>query len=111
MINELHSESSSNGHLCLASSMILNESPMPIRFFYKEDPQHVNDTGFRFYSGLETDEFLMEENAACVAPLDCLERLDPSISELVEMSQVGTVWERLPESNDWVEVLDYEIPD
>lgn len=100
-----------SGYLCLASSLILNERPLPIRFFYKEEAQHANDTGFRFYSGFETDDFLMEEDAACVAPLDCMERLDPSIIELLEISEVGTVWERLPDSNDWVEVLDYEIPD
>ena len=99
------------GHLCLASSLILNERPLPIRFFYKEDPHHENDTGFRFYSGQETDEFLLDENAACVAPLDCLERLDPSITALVKQSQVGSVWERLPNSNDWVPVYDYQIPD
>ena len=101
----------SQGHLCLASSLILNERPLPIRFFYKECPQHANDTGFRFYSGQETDEFLLEENAACVAPLDCMERLDPSISELVKEAEVGSVWERLPNSNDWIPVHDYNIPD
>ncbi|GGX38295.1 DUF2185 domain-containing protein [Saccharospirillum salsuginis] len=99
------------GHLCLASSLILNERPLPIRFFYKEEAQHANDTGFRFYSGFETDDFLMEEDAACVAPLDCMERLDPSIVDLVQRSEVGSVWERLPDSNDWVPVYDYEIPD
>lgn len=100
-----------DGHLCLASSLILNERPLPIRFFYKEASQHANDTGFRFYSGLETDDFLMEEDAACVAPLDCLERLDPSIVELLDKSEVGSVWERLPDSNDWVPVYDYCIPE
>lgn len=101
----------SQGHLCLASSMILNEQPLPIRFFYKENPNHANDTGFRFYSGLESDEFLMQEGSALVAPLDCLERLDPSISELIERSDIGSVWERLPGRNDWVPVTDYSIPD
>lgn len=109
--NGLVEQTQAHGHLCLASSLILNERPLPIRFFYKEDPQHDNDTGFRFYSGQETDEFLMEEDAACVAPLDCMERLDPSISELVQRSEVGSVWERLPDSNDWVPVYDYQIPD
>lgn len=111
MRQQLQSADVAQGHLCLASSLILSERPLPIRFFYKEDPQHANDTGFRFYSGQETDEFLLGEDAACVAPLDCMERLDPSISELVKLSQIGTVWERLPNSNDWVEVFDYVIPD
>lgn len=103
--------SNSQGHLCLASSLILNERPLPIRFFYKEAAQHANDTGFRFYSGFETDDFLQEDHAACVAPLDCMARLDPSIIALVERSSVGSVWERLPDSNDWVPVYDYTIPE
>ncbi len=100
-----------HGHLCLASSLILNEKPLPIRFFYKEQPQHQNDTGFRFYSGLETDEFLMTEESALVAPLDCMVRLDGSIQKLLDESEVGSVWERLPGQNDWIPVTDYQIPD
>lgn len=110
MRNEVSSDYRS-GYLCLASSLILNERPLPIRFFYKEDPQHANDTGFRFYSGQETDDFLLGDHAACVAPLDCMERLDPSIAELVKHSKVGSVWERLPNSNHWIPVHDYEIPE
>ncbi|WP_428239913.1 DUF2185 domain-containing protein [Gynuella sp.] len=104
-------ETQGQGYLCLASSLILNERPMPIRFFYKETPQHANDTGFRFYSGMETDDFLMSEDAALVAPLDSLVRLDKTIKELLDQSEVGSVWERLPGRNDWVPVFDYEIPD
>ena len=114
-MNEAASRSSSpmqdHGHLCLASSMILNERPLPIRFFYRESPDHRNDTGFRFYSGLESDEFLQQEGSALVAPLDCMKRIDPSISELIEKSEIGSVWERLPGRNDWVPVTDYAIPD
>ena len=99
------------GHLCLASSLILNEAPMPIRFFYKQEPDHKNDTGFRFYSGLETDSFLEQEHAACVAPLDSMIKVDPSIASLIKVSAIGSVWERLPDSNLWAQVLDYQIPD
>jgi len=97
--------------LCLASSLILNERPMPIRFFYKESPQHKNDTGFRFYSGLESDDFLQTEDAALVAPLDCMVRLDASIKKFLENSIIGSVWERLPGNNDWIPVTDYCIPE
>lgn len=98
-----------NGYLCLASSMILSEQPMPVRFFYRDHPEHHNDTGFRFYSGFETDEFLNQEHAACVAPLASLARIEPSIASLLERSEVGSVWER--EGEHWVEVTDYQIPD
>lgn len=99
------------GHLCLASSLILNEKPMPIRFFYREQPQHENDTGFRFYSGLESDDFLLTDDAALVAPLDCMVRLDESIKEFLESSSIGSVWEKQPGKNDWVPVTDYSIPE
>ena len=110
-INRVDTNTNGQGHLCLASSLILNEVPMPIRFFYKEQPGHKNDTGFRFYSGLETDAFLQQEHAACVAPLDSMIRVDPSIERLIRLSNIGSVWERLPDSNDWTEVLDYQIPE
>lgn len=99
------------GHLCLASSMILSESPLPIRFFYREWPDHKNDTGFRFYSGFESDDFLLSEGSALVAPLDCMTRIDPTLTDLIEKSEVGSVWERLPGRNDWVPVTDYHIPE
>lgn len=99
------------GHLCLASSLILSEQPLPIRFFYRDWPDHKNDTGFRFYSGLESDDFLQSEGSALVAPLDCMTRIDPTLSDLIEQSEVGSVWERLPGRNDWVPVTDYRIPE
>ncbi len=82
---------------------------MPIRFFYRDHPEHQNDTGFRFYSGFETDEFLEQEHAACVAPLESMARIEPSIAELLMCSEVGTVWERA--GDQWVQVTDYRIPD
>lgn len=111
MASQVISSQFDNGHLCLASSMILNERPLPIRFFYREKPQHKNDTGFRFYSGQESDEFLQTEEAALVAPLDCIVRIDESIKELILHSDIGCVWERIPGFNDWMPVTDYAIPE
>lgn len=111
MVHQVISSQSHNGNLCLASSLILNERPMPIRFFYRETPQHKNDTGFRFYSGLETDAFLQSDDAALVAPLDCMVRIDESIKELLAQSAIGSVWERTPGYNNWIPVTDYAIPD
>ena len=96
--------------LCLASTMILNEQPLPIQFFYRDWPKHKGDSGFRFYSGYESDVFLQEDDAACVAPLSALVRLDPSIAQLIDMSVVGCVWERHPEHGQWMPVIDYIIP-
>ncbi len=99
-----------SAHLCLASRMIIGHQPLPVRFFYREQPAHENDSGFRFYSGLETDEYLAEQQSACVAPLSLLSKLQPEIAELIHCSEVGSVWEFCALSSSWRPVYDYQIP-
>ena len=111
MSNQQPHSSLTPDSLCLASSLVLSEKPLPVSFFYRETPQHQNDTGFRFYSGLESDEFLMSEDAALVAPLDCIIRLDESLKDLIDCSEIGCVWEKNSDGSGWVPVTDYQIPD
>lgn len=99
-----------SAHLCLASSMIIGDKPLPVRFFYRESPSHVNDSGFRFYSGLESDEYLSQQQSACVTPLDLMSRLQPDIKPLIERTEVGSVWEFCMLRHCWRPVDDYQIP-
>lgn len=98
-----------NGFLVLVSRLLLEEK-FPIRFMYKTVPEHLNDTGWRMYTGYETDEFLENELINMMpVPLERICRLDPSLTELVEYN-AGTVWERTPESDGWQRVYDFRIP-
>mgnify|MGYP000047117447 CR=1 FL=1 len=98
-----------NGYLVLASRMVFDEK-LPVRFIYKTVPEHLNDTGWRLYTGYETPEYL-EDNIANMAtvPMEKITRLDPSLAPLLEYN-AGTVWERTPDSTEWQRVYDFKIP-
>lgn len=98
-----------NGYLALVSRLLLEEK-LPIRFMYKTVPEHLNDTGWRMFTGYETDEFLENEQINMVPiPLERVCEIDPSLTELVEYN-AGTVWERTPDAEGWERVHDFRIP-
>ncbi len=98
-----------NGFLALVSRLVFDEK-LPVRFMYKTVPEHLNDTGWRVFTGYETEEFLANEQVNMTPlPLEKLCQLDPSLTELVKYN-AGTVWERTPESDGWERVYDYDIP-
>lgn|SRR5690554_5890707 len=98
-----------NGFLALVSRL-MPEEKLPIRFMYKTVPEHLNDTGWRMFTGYETEEFLENEQINLIPiPLEKLCEIDPSLTELVEYN-AGTVWERAPGSEGWERVYDFRIP-
>ncbi len=98
-----------NGFLALVSKLVFDEK-LPVRFIYKTVPEHLNDTGWRMFTGYETPEFLADDASNLIAiPVDKMTQLDPSLSELVAYN-AGTVWERTPESAGWERVYDFKIP-
>lgn len=98
-----------NGFLALVSKMVFEEK-LPVRFMYKTVPEHLNDTGWRMFTGYETPEYL-EDEVTNLIPVDVekMVKIDPSLTDLVEYN-AGTVWERTPESEGWERVYDFRIP-
>lgn len=107
--NEEETNQTKNGYLVLVSRLVIDEK-LPVRFMYKTVPEHLNDTGWRLFTGYETEEFLADEvvNTTPV-PMEKICQLDPSLTELLTYN-AGTVWERLPASDGWQRVYDYRIP-
>ncbi|WP_417594042.1 DUF2185 domain-containing protein [Oceanospirillum sp.] len=108
---ELETNQTKNGFLCLVSRMVIEER-MPIRFMYKTVPDHLNDTGWRMYSGYESEEYLADElNNMMTAPVEAMCKADPTITDLMDYN-AGTVWERPPGAAEdgWERVYDYIIP-
>lgn len=98
-----------NGFLALVSKLTFDEN-LPIRFMYKTVPEHLNDTGWRLYTGYETAEYAENELANMLpVPLQKLTSMDPSLTDLLTYN-AGTVWERPPESKGWERVYDFKIP-
>ncbi|SEF77825.1 immunity protein Imm33 domain-containing protein [Marinobacterium lutimaris] len=98
-----------NGFLALVSRLVFDET-LPVRFMYKTVPEHLNDTGWRMFTGYETEEFLENEQINLVPmPIERMVELDASLEELVTYN-AGTVWERTPDAEGWERVHDFKIP-
>jgi hypothetical protein len=97
-----------SGFLALVSRLIFEEK-LPVRFMYKSVPEHLNDTGWRLFSGYEDDDYLQDEVTNLVpVPLEKLYGMDESLREKLAFN-AGTVWERQPGSV-WERVYDFRIP-
>ncbi len=98
-----------NGFLALVSRLCFDEK-LPIRFMYKTVPEHLNDTGWRMFTGYETEEYLQDEVTNLI-PVDVEKmcQIDPSLTDLVTYN-AGTVWERAPDAGGWQRVYDFKIP-
>jgi len=98
-----------SGFLALVSKLCFDEN-IPIRFLYKTVPEHLNDTGWRMYTGYEDDEYLANELANLLpVPVTKMCEMDDSLTELVTFN-AGTVWERTPDNDSWERVYDFKIP-
>ena len=98
-----------SGFLALVSKLCFDEN-LPIRFLYKTVPEHLNDTGWRMFTGYEDDEYLANELANLLpVPVSKMCKMDESLTELVAFN-AGTVWERAPDIDTWERVYDFKIP-
>ena len=98
-----------NGFLTLMSRLVIDEK-LPVRFMYRTVTEHLNDTGWRLFTGYEDEEFLANDQVNMIPmPLEKVVKIDPSLEALLEYN-AGTVWERTPESEGWERVYDYKIP-
>ena len=97
-----------HGSMARVSKLALGDHALPVRFMYKTVPEHANDTGWRLFTGYETDEFLADFDNLEPFPLEPLVAKDPSLDGLLD-NNAGSVWERLP-GNEWQPVHDFEIP-
>lgn len=98
-----------HGYIALMSRLVIDEK-LPVRFMYKTVPEHLNDTGWRVFTGYEDELFLTEESVNMIPiPLDRLMQIDDSLAPLLHYN-AGTVWERRPDAQGWERVYDYKIP-
>ena len=93
----------------MVSKLITDEGKKPM-FMYREKRTGREDSGWRIFSGAETDEYLENpENTGIYNPSTIL-KLDPSIQNLL-LKGVGSVFERKGEKSEWYKVNDYKLDD
>lgn len=93
----------------MVSKMVVEENRKPC-FMYREKRSNPEDSGWRIFSGFESDEYTEDpDNCGIYAPSTIL-NIDASIAELL-LKGVGSVYEREADDSNWVKVTDFELED
>lgn len=87
---------------CIASDAITVEGEK-VGFMYREDADNEIDSGWRFMSGTESDEFLDDPENLGLYDVNTIANYDQSIIPLLD-SPSGSAFERDPETGEFVEV-------
>lgn len=72
---------------------ILVEKKLKVRFMYRDEPDDDSDSGWRFFSGNEDDEFVNDPDNIGLYNIDTISQIDPDVMPLLN-SCVGTAFER-----------------
>jgi hypothetical protein len=90
---------------CIASDMITVDG-YPVRFMYREEPDNDVDSGWRFMSGYEDDEYMDDPSNHAVYDVNTIANYDPSIISFLD-APIGSVFEKTPESERFIAVEDW----
>lgn len=77
---------------CIASDQITVDGEI-VGFMYREEPSNDVDSGWRFFSGLETDAYTDEPDNFSVYDVNTIANYDQDIVPLLE-AEIGSAWIR-----------------
>ena len=90
---------------CIASDMITVEG-YPVGFMYREPPDNEVDSGWRFMSGFEDDEYMANPTSHCFYDINTIANYDSSIIPFLAAPE-GSAFERISESERFLAVTDW----
>lgn len=90
---------------CIASDKITVEG-LPVRFMYKEKPDNAQDSGWRFLSGTESDEYMADAKNHAFYDVNTIANYDPSIIPFLK-SPAGSVYEKITGAKEFKVVTDW----
>lgn len=94
---------------CIATDRITVEG-YPVRFMYREAPDNEIDSGWRFMSGFEDDDYMNDPDNHAVYDVNTIANYDPGIIPLLEMPP-GHAYEKADGSERFVRVTDWRPAD
>ena len=89
---------------CYASDMITVDGHK-VGFMYREAKEDDDDSGWRFYSGLETEEYVDDEHNVMMFDVNYIANIDPAIIPYLKM-RTGAELERVEDSDEFRQVTD-----
>lgn len=87
---------------CIASDMITVDG-LPVMYMYRERPRNDADSGWRFLSGQETDEYMQEAGHHSVYDVNTIANYDPTIVTFLD-APIGSEFEKEVEDSQFQKV-------
>jgi hypothetical protein len=81
-----------------------------VRFIYREQPENENDSGWRLFSGKESDEYANNPDNIRLPIVGYLVDWDPTLLAPLK-NGVGSVFERFDKKQNWIAVKDWSPTD
>ena len=94
---------------CIASDMITVDG-RKVGFMYREEPANDVDSGWRFVSGFESQEYMDDAEHHAIYDVNTIANYDPEIIPLLD-APIGSAFERENGTGPLLEVDDFEPPD
>ena len=93
---------------CFATDMITCDG-RKVAFMYREEPDFDVDSGWRFFSGFESDDYVNNPDNIAIYDINTIANDDPDIIPFLD-APVGSSFERENGTGPFVEVHDFELP-
>ena len=93
---------------CIATHTVVKQH-QPVGFLYREAPVFEKDSGWRFFSGDETDEYTDDPDNFSILSIAEITRTNPGIDALLSQPE-GSAWE-LAEDGTFQTVADWQPKD
>jgi hypothetical protein len=93
----------------MVSKMVVDEQIKP-RFMYREKRTRPEDSGWRIFTGFETEEYNDNpDNTGIYQPSSILQ-IDPSIQDIL-LKGIGSIYEKTADGTEWYRVTDFDLED
>ena len=93
---------------CYATDMIMIEGKK-INFMYRENSEFENDSGWRFFSGYESEEYINNPSNTKIYDVNTIANYEEDIISLL-MSPYLTAFERNKKTLRLEQIFDFEFP-
>lgn len=94
---------------CLATNMITIDGK-PVNFMYRENPINPQDSGWRFFSGYEDDDYINNNKNTQVYAVNTIANYDKDIIPFLDADYL-TAFEKDPDTNKFVLVENFKLND
>jgi len=90
---------------CIATDMITVEG-YPVLFMYREESDFDADSGWRFMSGFESNEYMDDADNHAIYDVNTIANYDPAIIPFLD-SEIGAAFERTEGQERFVQIADW----